>query len=131
MEQLDFKPPTVKSRDWDTIINPLMKNHEPVEPPEGVTTADQLQNHLEEFCLDRHMGSDIKDLKRGGVLTKDGHHHFIFDKFYNQFLLRKRWDVNYQRTAQMLKDVCKCEDKRISKERISVFVVKQFDKKNR
>jgi len=129
MEQLDFKPPTVKSRDWDTIINPLMKNHEPVEPPEGVTTADQLQNHLEEFCLDRHMGSDIKDLKRGGVLTKDGHHHFIFDKFYNQFLLRKRWDVNYQRTAQMLKDVCKCEDKRISKERISVFVVKQFDKK--
>ena len=32
MEQLDFKPPTVKGPDWDMIINPLMKNHEPVEP---------------------------------------------------------------------------------------------------
>jgi hypothetical protein len=129
MEQLDFKPPTVKPKDWDMIINPLMKNHEPIDPPEGVTTQDQLQNHLEEFCLDRHIGSDIKDLKRGGVLTKDGYHHFIFDKFYNQFLIRKRWDVQYSRTAQMLKETCNCDDKRIGKERISVFVVKQFDKK--
>ena len=129
MEQLDFKPPTVKPKDWDMIINPLMKNHEPIDPPEGVTTQDQLQNHLEEFCLDRHIGSDVKDLKRGGVLTKDGYHHFIFDKFYNQFLIRKRWDVPYSRTAQMLKETCNCDDKRISKERISVFVVKQFDKK--
>ena len=129
MEQLDFKPPTVKPKDWDMIINPLMKNHEPIDPPEGVTTHDQLQNHLEEFCLDRHIGSDIKDLKRGGVLTKDGYHHFIFDKFYNQFLIRKRWDVPYSRTAQMLKETCNCDDKRIGKERISVFVVKQFDKK--
>ena len=63
MEQLDFKPPTVKPKDWDMLINPLMKNHEPVEPPEGVATQDQLQNHLETFCLDRHIGSDIKDLK--------------------------------------------------------------------
>ena len=62
MEQLDFKPPTVKPKDWDMIINPLMKNHEPVDPPEGVTTADQLQNHLEEFCLNRHIGLQIKTI---------------------------------------------------------------------
>jgi len=129
MEQLDFKPPTVKPKDWDMLINPLMKNHEPVEPPEGVATQDQLQNHLETFCLDRHIGADIKDLKRGGVLTKDGHHHFIFDRFYNDFLIRRRWDVPYSRTAQMLKETCNCDDKRIGKERISVFVVQQFDKK--
>ena len=129
MEQLDFMPPTIKPKDWINIINPLMKNHEPVEPPEGVATQDQLQNHLETFCLDRHIGADIKDLKRGGVLTKDGHHHFIFDRFYNDFLIRRRWDVPYSRTAQMLKETCNCDDKRIGKERISVFVVKQFDKK--
>jgi hypothetical protein len=129
MEQLDFMVPTIKPKDWINVINPLMKNHEPIDPPEGVTTQDQLQNHLEEFCLDRHIGSDIKDLKRGGVLTKEGYHHFIFDKFYNQFLLRRRWDVPYSRTAQMLKETCNCDDKRIGKERISVFVVKQFDKK--
>ena len=129
MEQLDFKPPTVKPKDWDMIINPLMKNHEPVEPPEGVTTNDQLQNHLEEFCLNRHIGTEMSDLKRGGVWTSEGYHHFIFSKFYNQFLIRQRWDVNYSRTAQMLKEVCNCEDKRIGKDKISVFRVKQFDLK--
>ena len=129
MEQLDFKPPTVKPKDWDMIINPLMKNHEPIDPPEGVTTQDQLQNHLEEYCLNRQVSTDKSDLKKGGVWTNEGHHHFVFDRFYNQFLIRKRWDVPYSRTAQMLKETCNCDDKRIGKERISVFVVKQFDKK--
>ena len=36
---------------------------------------------------------------------------------------------DHQRTAQMLKEACSCDDKRIGKERISVFQVKQFDKK--
>jgi hypothetical protein len=130
MEQLDFKPPTVKPKDWDAIINPLMKNHEPVEPPEGVTTQDQLQNHLEEFCLNRHVGTEMSDLKLGGVWTNSGYHHFVYNMFYTKFLIRQRWDINYQRTAQMLKEACNCEDKRIGKDRISVFVVKQFDKKN-
>jgi hypothetical protein len=129
MEQLDFKPPTVKPKDWDMIINPLMKNHEPIDPPEGVTTQDQLQNHLEEYCLNRQVSTDKNDLKKGGVWTNEGHHHFVFDRFFNQFLIRKRWDINYQRTAQMLKEACNCDDKRIGKERISVFVVAQFDKK--
>jgi hypothetical protein len=130
MEQLDFKPPTVKPKDWDMIINPLMKNHEPVEPPEGVTTADQLKNHLEEFCLNRHIGSDVTDLKKGGVWNNDGYHHFVFSMFYSKFLIRQRWEINYQRTAQMLKDHCNCDDKkRVGKERVSVFTVKQFDKK--
>ena len=130
MEQLDFMPPTIKQKDWINIINPLMKNHEPVEPPEGVTTADQLRNHLEEFCLNRHIGSDVNDLKKGGVWTNDGHHHFVFSMFYSKFLIRQRWETNYQRTAQMLKDHCNCDDKkRVGKERISVFTVKQFDKR--
>jgi len=129
MEQLDFKPPTVKPKDWDMIINPLMKNHEPIDPPEGVTTADQLKNHLEEFCLNRHIGSDVNDLKKGGVWTSDGYHHFVFSQFFNRFLIRQRWDVDYSRTAQMLKEVCNCENKRVGRDRTSVFVVKQFDKK--
>ena len=106
-----------------------MKNHEPVEAPEGVTTADQLRNHLEEFCLNRHIGTAITDLKNGGVWNNEGYHHFIFNKFYTNFLIRQRWDINYQRTAQMLKEFCNCEDTRVGKNRISVFTVKQFDKR--
>ena len=94
-----------------------------------MTTQDQLQNHLEEYCINRQVSTDKNDLKKGGVWTNEGYHHFVFDRFYNQFLIRKRWDVPYSRTAQMLKETCNCDDKRIGKERISVFVVKQFDKK--
>ena len=129
MEQLDFKPPTVKPKDWDMIINPLMKNKELIKPPEGMRTEDQLQNHLQEFCLNRQVSTDKDDLKNGGVWTNEGEHYFVFDRFYQNFLVRRRWDIGYQRTAQMLKEFCKCNDTRIGKERISVFYVKQFDKK--
>ena len=61
--------------------------------------------------------------------TSDGYHHFVFDRFYHQFLMRRRWDLGYSRTAQLLKEKCECENKRIGKEKLSVFVVKEFDKK--
>jgi hypothetical protein len=43
--------------------------------------------------------------------------------------MRHRWDLGYQRTGQMLKEKCGCEDKRVGKEKLSVFTVKEFDKK--
>jgi hypothetical protein len=43
--------------------------------------------------------------------------------------MRRRWDLGYSRTAQLLKEKCECDNKRIGKERLSVFVVKEFDKK--
>ena len=42
---------------------------------------------------------------------------------------RKLSKMSQNKSAQMLKETCNCDDKRISKERISEFVVKQFDKK--
>ena len=43
--------------------------------------------------------------------------------------MRRRWDLGYSRTGQMLKEKCNCENKRVSKEKIRVFAVKEFDKK--
>ncbi len=43
--------------------------------------------------------------------------------------MRRRWDLGYSRTAQLLEEKCGCENKRIGKEKLSVFVVKEFDKK--
>ena len=129
MKQLRFRPPTLKEKDWVVITNSLLNNAEVTEPAEGLRTEDQLQNHLEEFCLNRQVSTDKSDLKKGGVWTSDGYHHFVFDRFYHQFLIRRRWDVGYQRTGQMLKEKCGCEDKRLGKEKISVFTVKEFDKK--
>ncbi len=129
MKQLRNRPPTLKEKDWVNITNILLNNAEVTEPAEGLRTEDQLQNHLEEFCLNRQVSTDKNDLKKGGVWTSEGYHHFVFDRFYHQFLMRRRWDLGYSRTAQLLKEKCDCENKRIGKERLSVFVVKEFDKK--
>ena len=129
MKQLRFRPPTLKEKDWVVITNLLLNNAEVTEPAEGLRTEDQLQNHLEEFCLNRQVSTDKNDLKKGGVWTADSNHHFVFDRFYHQFLMRRRWDIGYSRTAQMLKEKCKCDSKRIGKEKLSVFIVKEFDKK--
>ena len=63
--------------------------------------------------------------------SNGGYHHFVFSMFYSKFLVRQRWEINDQRTAQMLKDHCNCEDKkRVGKERVNLFLtVKEFDKK--
>ena len=129
MKQLRNRPPTLKEKDWVVITNLLLNNAEVTEPAQGMRTEDQLQNHLEEFCLNRQVSTDKNDLKKGGVWTADGFHHFVFDRFYHQFLMRRRWDVGYQRTGQMLKEKCGCEDKRLGKDKLSVFVVEQFEKK--
>ena len=129
MKQLRFRPPTLKEKDWVLITNQLLNEAEVTEPAEGMRTEDQLQNHLEEFCLNRLSSTEKSDLPKGGVWTNNGYHHFVYDRFYNQHLMRRRWDLGYSRTGQMLKEKCNCENKRIGKEKISVFVVKEFDKK--
>jgi hypothetical protein len=129
MVQLKFRPPTLKEKDWVVVTNQLLNNAEITEPAEGLRTEDQLRNHLEEFCLNRLSSSDKSDLPKGGVWTNNGYHHFVFDRFYHQFLMRRRWDLGYSRTAQMLKEKCDCENKRVGKEKLSVFAVKEFDKK--
>jgi len=129
MIQLKNRPPTLKEKDWVHLTNLLLQNAEVTEPAEGLTTEDQLQHHLEEFCLNRLTSSDKTDLPKGGVWTNNGFHHFVYDRFYHQFLMRRRWDLGYARTAQLLKEKCGCENKRIGKERLSVFAVEEFDKK--
>jgi hypothetical protein len=67
MVQLKFRPPTLKEKDWVVVTNLLLNNAEITEPAEGLRTEDQLQNHLEEFCLNRMSSTDKTDLPKGGV----------------------------------------------------------------
>ena len=53
MVQLKFRPPTLKEKDWVVVTNQLLNNAEITEPAEGLRTEDQLQNHLEEYCLNQ------------------------------------------------------------------------------
>jgi len=129
MVQLKNRPPTLKEKDWVHITNILLNNAEVTEPAAGLRTEDQLQNHLQEYCLNRTQLDSKEDLPRGGTWTNNGYHHFVFDKFYHNHLMRKRWDLGYSRTAEMLREKCGCVDKRIGKNKLSVYVVEEFEKK--
>ena len=130
MKQLRNRPPTLKEKDWVVVTNQLLNNAEITEPAEGLRTEDQLQNHLQEYCLNRVSVDSKEDLPRGGTWTNNGYHHFVFDKFYHNHLMRRRWDLGYSRTAEMLREKCGCEDKRIGKNKLSVYVVKEFEAKD-
>jgi hypothetical protein len=130
MVQLKFRPPPLKEKDWVVVTNQLLNNAEITEPAKGLRTEDQLQNHLQEYCLNRVSVDSKDDLPRGGTWTNNGYHHFVFDKFYHSHLMRRRWDLGYSRTAEMLREKCGCEDKRIGKNKLSVYVVKQFEIKD-
>ena len=129
MVQLKNRPPSLKEKDWVHITNILLQNAEVTEPAEGLRTEDQLQNHLREYCLNRTQLDSKDDLPRGGTWTNNGYHHFVFDRFYHNHLMRKRWDLGYSRTAEMLREKCGCTDKRIGKNKLSVYVVEEFEKK--
>ena len=93
-------------------------------------TEDQLQNHLEEFCLNRLSSTEKSDLPKGGVWTNGGYHHFVYDRFYNQHLMRRRWDLGYSRIqVKCLKKNVVVKINGSGKEKLSVFTVKEFDKK--
>lgn len=130
VKQLRFNPITIKTNKWKKTTNELLKNAQVTEPAEGTSTKDLLIGYLEDFCLNRTKALQIEDLKRGGVYTKDGLHYFVYDNFFNNYLARKHWKTPFQRTSQMLKDYLDCSTTRIGRKKISVFVVKQFDKKD-
>ena len=62
---------------------------------------------------------------------KNAKHYFLFDSFFYGFLQRRRWDVKFQETSQMLKEHCGCTTERIilGKSRPTVTIIDSFEKK--
>jgi len=126
-------PPTMKIKDWKVLVNQLLGTREIIPPPKGTSKKDQLQNHLEEFCTNRTSTTVEKDdIKKGAVFTDEGKHYFLFDSFFYGFLQRRRWDVKFQETSQMLREHCGCTTERIilGKSRPTVTMVDSFEKKS-
>ena len=130
MEQLNFFPPILNSEKWRKKINELLKIVETVEPPAGLRTEDQLQNHLEEFCTNRRQSPRKEDIERGNVWTNKGEHHFKFLHFFHDYLMKMKWTMGSQETAVLLKEQLDCRDKviEISSKSVRVMVVKAFDR---
>ena len=130
-KQLNKKPKRVTTKEFETYIDMLLQGVEEVDAPEGSSKIDQLSNHLEDYCLQRSIGSVTrKDILNGAVYTENEKHVFTFHRFFHGHLTKKKWKEDYQVTQQMLKEHCGCEEGRmqIGKKKPSIMKVDVFDK---
>ncbi len=130
-KQINKKPPRVTVKEFEKFIDQLLQGVEEVSAPVGSSKIDQLKNHLEDYCIQRSIGSVTKkDIVNGAVYTEDGKHIFTFHRFFHGHLVKKKWKEEYQVTQQMLKEHCGCEEGRmmIGKKKPSIMKVDIFDR---
>ena len=124
-------PPTLKTKDWKGLINNLLASREIVEAPEGMKTEDQLLEHLEDYCSDRRQTKRKEDIERGNVWSDEGFHYFKFRHFFYDYLQRRRWAHDYQKTSAWMKEWFDAKIKVIDAggKSMRVMHVKKFDEK--
>ena len=130
-KQINKKPKRVTTKEFESYVDQLLQAIEEVEAPVGSSKIDQLNNHLEDYCIQRSIGSVTKkDILNGAVYTEDAKHIFTFHRFFHGHLTKKKWKEDYQVTQQMLKEHCGCEEGRmtIGKKKPSIMKVNIFDK---
>jgi hypothetical protein len=129
--KINAKPPRITVKEFEKYTDMLLQGVEEVEAPVGSSRIDQLSNHLEDYCLQRSIGSvSKKDILNGAVYTESGKHVFTFHRFFHGHLTKKKWKEDYQVTQQMLKEHCGCEEGRmvIGKKKPSIMKVDIFEK---
>ena len=130
-KQINKKPPRITVKEFEKYTDQLLSGVEEVEAPQGSSKIDQLNNHLEDYCIQRSIGTITKpDILNGAVYKEDNKHVFTFHRFFHGHLAKKKWKDDYQETQQMLKEHCGCEEGRmiIGKKKPSVMKVAIFDK---
>ena len=130
-KQINKKPKRVTVKEFETYVDQLLQGVEEVDAPVGSSRIDQLSNHLEDYCLQRSIGSvSKKDILNGAVYTEGSKHIFTFHRFFHGHLTKKKWKEDYQVTQQMLKEHSGCEEGRmvIGKKKPSIMKVDIFEK---
>ena len=131
LEQINKVLPNISIKEWKNLIRDLMDGREDIEAPAGSSKIDQLQIHLEEYCTNRFSTTASKeDITRGSAFQVEKKNYYIFRKFYQGFLLKKKWDEKPQLTHQMLKEHFKCAEDRImiGKKKFSVIVASSLER---
>ena len=134
MNQIYTKPPKIKPKDFDEMINLLMMNKEEVEAPAGSSMIEQLKQHVENYCLGRATsGATREDLEAGNVWNYQAHHHFVFTNFFYQYLARHKWPEKPQFTLYVLREHCGYDTNyrvALPKKKISVIRLPEFEKES-
>ena len=132
IDQVYVSPPKLKPEDFRTLVQNLLDNKEIVKAPQGSSKIDQLGQHLENYCTSLTAeGSAKEDIENGNVWNYQGHHHFSFHIFYHQYLSKRKWKTDYDRTLFWLKDNHDCDTEHrmmVGKKKLQVVKLKQFQK---
>jgi hypothetical protein len=92
MEQINFMPPTLKSSEWQQIVNNLLQNASHIEVPEELTVAGQFKELLQMFCTSRIRAMSPEELELGKPWTENektyfkikGLQEFLYNRNFNK-----------------------------------------------
>jgi len=107
MKSADIFVPTVKTLEFEEIINKLFPPKEVKEPPKGTTPDEQLEEYLKEY-LNGPQAKSHASFKSGAVLIEDGYAYFKWSSFCN-LLKNKEFKENKMVTGQKVKDIYQAE----------------------
>tara|TARA_R110000803_G_scaffold127116_2_gene194654 strand:+ start:2004 stop:3545 length:1542 start_codon:yes stop_codon:yes gene_type:complete len=88
MEQINFMPPTLKTSEWQQIVNNLLMNASQIEVPEELTIKGQFKEFLQSFCTSRIRAMSPEELDLGKPWTEDGKTYFKI-KGLQEFLVNR------------------------------------------
>jgi hypothetical protein len=103
MKSADIFVPTVKTFEFEEIINKLFPPKDVINPPKGTTPDEQLKEYLTEY-LNGPQAKSHASFKSGAVLIEDGHAFFKWSSFCN-LLKNKEFKENKMIVAQKVKEL--------------------------
>jgi hypothetical protein len=107
MKSADIFVPTVKTFEFEEIINKLFPPKDVINPPKGTTPDEQLEEYLKEY-LNGPQAKSHASFKSGAVLIEDEYAYFKWSSFCN-LLKNKEFKENKMIVAQKVKDLFKAE----------------------
>ena len=105
MEQIKIKLPNVTKPIWGKVISNLMKAVEEIKAPESLTFKKQLEEHLENFTMDRAAGKQKTDINRGVSWTDEGKSYFKFKDFWNYLQRTRSWGMERNKTSHKIQEL--------------------------
>ena len=85
-KQINKKPPRITVKEFEKYTDMLLQGVEEVDAPVGSSRIDQLSNHLEDYCLQRSIGSvSKKDILNGACIQKIINMYLRFIDFSRTF----------------------------------------------
>lgn len=131
LETVNILPPSVKPKQWRTIIMALLTDLSTIEVPDDSKPQGRFLEHLETFCTVRAQARTRSEVNLGKVWTEEGVHYFRMKDLIT-YLERQRFrDLPINQMPITLREKGgKSTTLRINGEKIRVWSFPQFKPDN-